>query len=404
MKRFLLFALCPIAIIILVACNSRDAQTTNEDCEELFSLVLNGEDSIVSGKINELGFALFKEMQATNQGHSFVFSPLCASTALAMLANGASGETLQEIERLIGSSKTANAFFHKYLQAMPHTQDYLLEMNGLIAVNQSNPLSGNFVELLKNDFQAVARNYNFNDSRTADAINNWISGLTEGRISNVISEIDNQEIALLISLLRIKSPWAVPFCETMTFVDNGHFVSESGDTIVHPMMFQEIPAYMMENEEFQALVKEFKMKHFSMLFVLPKNKTLNECLSMFNVQTFYETVESLRFEEDVQIEIPRYSTESEKNFSEMLRKLLPNAMGMKSNYARMSSVPSRVEKIIQKTRIDVAEGGVDAASTTLEETWYLSISPSFIADHPFLYFIYDDISRTILFMGQYCGN
>ncbi len=28
----------------------------------------------------------------------------------------------------------------------------------------------------------------------------------------------------------------------------------------------------------------------------------------------------------------------------------------------------------------------------------------FSADHPFFYFIYDDISRAILFMGQFCGN
>ena len=83
---------------------------------------------------------------------------------------------------------------------------------------------------------------------------------------------------------------------------------------------------------------------------------------------------------------------------------MPNAFGMNPDLSKMTRVPARINRVIQKSALEVMEYGVEATSVTTETYLFLGMSPSFSADHPFLYFIYDDISRTILFMGQFCGN
>lgn len=142
-----------------------------------------------------------------------------------------------------------------------------------------------------------------------------------------------------------------------------------------------------------------------MLFVLPKKLTLSAFSSMMDLKMFYEILDSLQFIDDyIKTSIPKFSVSSEFNYFESFKRLMPNAFGMNPDLSKMTPVPARINRVIQKSALEVMESGVEATSVTTETFVVLGMSPSFCADHPFLYFIYDDISRTILFMGQFCGN
>lgn len=401
MKRFEYYTFVLLTIMMLVSCNSREQY--REQKMKDFSLAMTAEDSVISANVNGLGFAIFKEITSKGNSQSFVLSPLSAASTLAMTTNGASGLALQELEQIIGSSQNTNDFFRKYIKASPHGKDNSVILNNLIAVDKKYPLNDSFVNLLQDSYRAVVNNYDFSDSKTVSEINDWMKECTGGRISKVIDKIDEQQAAYLINTLRFKSKWADPFSEDIT--EEWRFVKDNGDTIMLPMMYQEMSAEMMENDEYQALAKGMDLKHFKMLFVLPKKQTLSAFSSMINQKMFYEILDSLQLiDEDIRISIPRFSVSSEYNCSELFKRMMPNAFGSKPNLSRMSQEPFRINHVIQKTRIDVMESGVEATSATTMGYGSLGMSPSFCADHPFLYFIYDDISRTILLMGQYCGD
>lgn len=207
----------------------------------------------------------------------------------------------------------------------------------------------------------------------------------------------------MINTLRLKSRWSDPFSSQLT--KDRRFVKDDGDTIMIPMMYQEMPVEMMENDEYQALAKELELNHFKMLFVLPKKLSLSAFSSMMNLKMFYEILDSLQFIDDnIKISIPKFTVSSEFNYFESFKRLMPNAFGMNPDLSKMTRVPARINRVIQKSALEVMEYGVEATSVTTEIYLFKGMSPSFCADHPFFYFIYDDISRTILFMGQFCGN
>lgn len=59
---------------------------------------------------------------------------------------------------------------------------------------------------------------------------------------------------------------------------------------------------------------------------------------------------------------------------------------------------------VHKAKVSIDENGTVAAASTAMFTFRSSrpLEPiEFICNHPFLYFIYDNLSQTILFMGVY---
>ena len=67
--------------------------------------------------------------------------------------------------------------------------------------------------------------------------------------------------------------------------------------------------------------------------------------------------------------------------------------------------PTYVDKILHKTFLEVDETGTEAAAATAvvmlrKSAFETGPSAEFIADRPFLYFIVDDVTNVILFMGK----
>lgn len=67
-----------------------------------------------------------------------------------------------------------------------------------------------------------------------------------------------------------------------------------------------------------------------------------------------------------------------------------------------------VSKMLQKAKIEVNEEGTKAAAVTVTET--RSYSPNtptvykFHATRPFVYYIMEESTQSIFFMGTYCGD
>ena len=66
-----------------------------------------------------------------------------------------------------------------------------------------------------------------------------------------------------------------------------------------------------------------------------------------------------------------------------------------------------VSEVVHKAFVDVNEEGTEAAAATgaigTVECGYIGKPFSFVADHPFLFFIKHKPSKTVLFAGRYCN-
>ena len=374
---------------------SMSSQVTESDAP----LVMNDKDKLCVDKNNELAFTLLQKQSKKEPYKSFTFSPLSVSCALAMTSNGASGATLKEIEALIGPSTAANSFYGKYVA------HFLLSvvMSNYLAMNNKFPINQDFVKSIKGIYNAQVSNLDFGTSEATKQLNDWIKQQSNGELDNVIDITDSNELVYLINYMRFKELWKSPFHPGNT--DEEVFTNDDGKTVQVPMMFQQAGEYYYEDNNCQAISMKYKDSEFRMLIVLPKHKKINDFIASMDAKEFNHIISALKAPANyIDLNLPRFSTICNLDLCDMLKALLPTAFNKKADFSRLSSVKSYINRFTQDTKITVNEYGTEASNATVQSETFLCISPQFTANHPFLYFIYDETTHAILQAGQFCGD
>ncbi len=362
-------------------------------------LVMNDKDKLCVDKNNELAFTLLQKQSKKEPYKSFTFSPLSVSCALAMTSNGASGATLKEIEALIGPSTAANSFYGKYVA------HFLLSvvMSNYLAMNNKFPINQDFVKSIKGIYNAQVSNLDFGTSEATMQLNDWIKQQSNGELDNVIDITDSNELVYLINYMRFKELWKSPFHPDNT--DEEVFTNDDGKAVQVPMMFQQAGEYYYEDNNCQAISMKYKDSEFRMLIVLPKHKKINDFIASMDAKEFNHIISALKAPANyIDLNLPRFSTICNLDLCDMLKALLPTTFNKKADFSRLSSVKSYINRFTQDTKITVNEYGTEASNATVQSETFLCISPQFTANHPFLYFIYDETTHAILQVGQFCGD
>lgn len=371
------------------------SQVTESDAP----LVMNDKDKLCVDKNNELAFTLLQKQSKKEPYKSFNFSPLSVSCALAMTSNGASGATLKEIEALIGPSTAANSFYGKYVA------HFLLSvvMSNYLAMNNKFPINQDFVKSIKGIYNAQVSNLNFGTSEATKQLNDWIKQQSNGELDNVIDITDSNELIYLINYMRFKELWKSPFHPGNT--DEEVFTNDDGKTVQVPMMFQQAGEYYYEDNNCQAISMKYKDSEFRMLIVLPKHKKINDFIASMDAKEFNHIISALKAPAKyIDLSLPRFSTNCNLDVREMLLDMMPTAFDEKADFSRLSKVHSYINRFTQDTKIEVKEFGTEASSVTVQSFLVKAMHPQFTANHPFLYFIYDETTHAILLAGQFCGD
>jgi len=161
-----------------------------------------------------------------------------------------------------------------------------------------------------------------------------------------------------------------------------------------------------EDKEIQAVQLLYKGENNSMIILLPKEKEGWRLVSRVLTIERLDIIRNGFRREEVEIAVPRYTIESEFKLKEMLEHL-----GMKeafSNDADFSGITGQkdltIDDVLHKAFIEVNETGTEAAAATAVimalKSAYEEESIRFTADHPFLYFITDLNTGSIIFMGR----
>ena len=154
---------------------------------------------------SQVGFAVsfFKNVNAVEpKNANVVVSPYSAAVALSMLAEGAEGQTKAE--------------FNKALDNILYKADDL-GSNDTVIVKSANSLwlddnfspRNRYVSLLEKDFDAFIDVENFASPVAMQAINNWCSEHTNGKITEIIDRLDPSTVMVLVNALYFNAPWEI---------------------------------------------------------------------------------------------------------------------------------------------------------------------------------------------------
>ena len=368
---------------------------------------------------NNMSFRFLKELY---DEENLVCSPLSLQYALAMAANGASGETLQEIIDFLGYGEEGIEALNEYskilLEQLPAVDlDVDLKVTDALLVNDMFPLLPSFKKTVETNYYAAVDNMDFSDPKQIAArINDWAKTNTNGFIDKLIdpSEISPDAVAFIMNALYFKAKWAGDkyspmFREEGTRSEDFHL--KDGKTVKAKMMRNTRYHEYAEMDGYKVLVLPYANGKFNMYVLLPDENDIEGMIEKLQTTSWSEIRANLKQDAEVHVKLPKFNIENKHNLNDAL-----NALGVKKAFQpsvaefdmmfqQKSGYYYWISKVIQKSRIAVSEWGTEAGSVTVVEMDAATdVGPDqkhvyFYADHPFVFVIGEKTSGTILFEG-----
>ncbi len=365
----------------------------------------------ISKSINNFTFKTYSLL--SNESGNLFFSPFSISTALSMAAEGAGGQTLEEMRNVLELSNDPSANrkgFESLLNGLnSKNAGYNLSIADAIWIEKSFSVKQEFSNALSTYYHALAQQADFANNPDGERtnINNWVAGKTNNKILDLIPQggLDSLTRLVIVDAIYFKGNWAKQFDKNDT--QNATFYISPSRNVSVPMMHlskSENASYYSDNE-LKALEMDYKGDNLSMLILLPdSNRSLSEVEAGLSSAEISD-IRAQLVRQPVQIWLPRFSMTKAKEMSDLLK-----GLGMKNAFdpytADFSGINSTqglyISYVFHKAFINVNETGTEAAAATavvIEATAFAPL-PEFRADRPFLFFIIDKHTGAILFMGR----
>lgn len=365
----------------------------------------------LSAANGEFAIDLFKQINSHADPEKNLFiSPLSVSTALMMTANGAAGQTLEDMLktlRLDGLAlDTINGAFRTLLKVLPLLDpDTKLKLAQSIWPQVDYPVLEAFLKLNEEYFSSEVVPIDFRADPTAAVlkVNKWVEDHTDGLIDKALGELTDDVVMLLINAIYFKGTWMTAFDEKLT--ENKPFFAPSGTVEADMMHLPEAKFLYFENEMMQVVDLPYGDSIFSMTVFLPKgNHTVEDIIADLQPETYAEWIQSMKLDSaTLALSLPRFKLEYD---IKLKRDLSEMGMGIAfSGGADFSlMIPGggvSIDEVIHKTFVEVNEKGTEAAAVTIVIIFDSAPATiAFNANRPFVFVIRDNRTQSLLFMGK----
>ncbi|MBP5635899.1 MAG: serpin family protein [Bacteroidales bacterium] len=433
MKKTLLFV---AAIALVCACVDPVDPVVPEDEQlnvsfpqpkaQLTKVDLNATEQGYVDAGNKMAFKFLEKMY---DGYNLILSPLSLQYVLAMSANGASGQTLQEIIDFLGYGKEGitalNAYSKKMLEQLPAVDlEVTLKLTDALLVNKNFPLNKDFKSTVEKSYYAAVENMDFSDpAKVAARVNDWASRSTDGFIDKVLeaSDISPAAVAFLMNALYFKAKWAGSEYNPM-FLKEGTmddtFTLSDGSKKKIPFMNNMRHHQYAEMDGYKVLALPYAGEKFFMYILLPDDNKLDALVKKLPGISWRNLTSSFKTDAEVFLKLPKFDVENRYSLNDALQ-ALGVTKAFKEGQAEFDSMfdPKYtagmefwISKVLQKAKISVAEWGTEAAAVTVA-MYAGNAGPepepkriNFYCDHPFVFVIGEATSGTILFEGAFTGQ
>lgn len=335
-------------------------------------------------------------------GNSLLLSPLSAQLALSMTANGADGQTREEMVSLLAgdlSLTQLNSYLHTLAERLTEAGDgYKVNLANSIWYNEWVQVYEAFLQTNADYYGAGAMRMPF-DEKAKDAINAWASEKTDGMIREALTEIDPEAAVYLLNAILFDAEWGSVYFERD--VTKSTFSAYSGEERQISLMHSDEDTYY-EDDLATGFAKPYKGGKYAFVALLPNEGVdVYDYVASLTAEGLLHTLQNGK-KERVDAALPKFSFSYDSKLAEMLA-----AMGMESaftpgeaDFSRMMTADGYLKSVNQKTVISVGELGTKAAAVTVAVAPpELEPEHSVRLDRPFVYMIVDAQTNLPLFMG-----
>ena len=359
----------------------------------------------------EFAVDLYMELCKSHPSNIF-FSPVSISLALAMAYLGAREKTAAEMKQTLKLTALSDEDVHEAYKEMNQVlhgdSSYILRTANRIFASKSYTFLQDFLDATKKFYNAEAQVLDFagDAEGSRKTINSWVKDQTASKINNLLPEdsLDATTALVLVNAIYFKGDWLDKF--KAVFTKSGKFDVTAAYCVDVQMMNQEQDMPFGMNKEFDCKIVElpYEEKELSMFIILPNQVNgLGELEKKITSDVLQKLTSEMGIRY-VELSLPKFKLEHQFSVKDKLM-----ARGMKDFFTAGKADLSKMDgtkqlyasDVIHKAFIEVNEKGSEAAAATAVCMDNCCIQGEvFNADHPFLFFIRDNRSKGILFMGR----
>ncbi|MEL6580156.1 MAG: serpin family protein [Cyanobacteria bacterium J06621_12] len=409
--------LAAVLLVVLAGLVYQEEASSIASLEDMFSssrLISQKTEANISQLVdanNRFGFDLFTQLQQESPAQNIFISPQSVAIALAMLRNGTSGETLQEITSTLKLEQLASggidSSYSKLIETLTTADSNLeLAIANSLWINQDVRLADQFVKTTLDFYQGRVTNLDFADPAAKNTINQWVASNTAHKITQIVDTTSPEDALYLINAIYFKGSWTNKFDPQATVEQPFYLQSDTSKSV--SMMSQTGDYRYYENEQFQAIRLPYgETAEMGMYIFLPQPDTtleqFNQELSLDNWQEWLTQMRS----QSGNISLPKFKLEYDTELQNALSTLgMSQAFNpTQADFSAMTDSAVAIDTIKHKAIIEVNEEGTEAAGVTSIGVRITSAMPqdqpfNMNIDRPFFFAIRDDITETMLFMGN----
>ena len=271
-------------------------------------------------KNSSADFAI-KLFQQTRDGNkNSLISPLSVMLALSMTANGAKGETLAQMEALLGGDipmETLNEYLYSYIKALPSEKTAKLNSANSIWF-RDNGFTAEKAFLQKNaDYYGVAAYKSPFDGKTLRDINNRVKKNTDGKIEKIIDSIDSDAVMYLINTVLFDAEWENIYKKDE--VGDGAFTAIDSTKKTVPMMYSEEHSYLDDGKA-TGFIRPYKNGYGFAALLPNEDISLSDYVASVTGKSFIDTIKKAK-DIPVETEIPKFSYDYDIEMNSALKVL-----------------------------------------------------------------------------------
>ena len=404
MKHKLLFLLMS-GIMMLASCSSSDEPDVDRQYPQ-HKIALTENQMVQKGNTDRFAQTVWNELASIQADGNVMISPLSLYQALAMSANGADDEGLQELLALLAPASTLADVndFNKYLfSELPKVDPGVkLSLSSSVWVDENRgDILPAFSQTCATYYFSDAFNYKKSSDEARVAINRWASDKTAGLISNLLTKAPENDVMLLAATC-FDGKWTNDVDKSATVA--GKFYAASGlVTDVDVMDLGAVGVRLHDN--YTEFAVSYGNGGYAMTIVLPADgQQVDQCL--INAVSDYSENADDRF--SAILHLPKFSLRySSDTFLDLMAKCGLQKIGAGSPmFDKIVDTTLAMQKILHSTTLEVTEAGTKAAAVSDVEMGII-FNPStpvklseYTVDRPFGFFIRETSTGAILFMGR----
>ena len=360
-----------------------------------------------------LSFKMMAEIASNaNKNCNIMISPASIMMALDMVAAGAKGDTLKQLNALFSSDTDPleqQAFASEMMKRINASKKLKFVCANAIwsdSARLGGKINSEYTNYIKKTFEAEFNSVAFN-AETHKTVNKWVDEKTNHMIPELFdSPFNPNTVMVLVNAIRFEAEWAKGYEEDQ--IRQMKFKGTEGEKETSMLTGTEKGYFM--SDKATGFIKYYQGEKYAFVAILPRDEkaNANDFIKNFSYDDYRKFISS-RTNCDVYTLMPEFKSVYGIQLNDILKQLgvtdaFSDEKADLTGIADPSAGRLYVSNVFHKTHIEVDRKGTKAAAATgitldVKGAMPMEEKKEVICDRPYIYAIVDASTMNPIFIG-----